>query len=164
MKRKRISAGLLMYRITKELEFFLVHPGGPYFQRKDANHWTIPKGEVESGEELFDVALREFNEETGLTPRPPYLELGWIQQKGGKIVHAWAFEAPPEIAKLDEVPVTSNLCPMEWPPGSGKLVRFPEVDRGAFFPMRTALIKLKETQHPFLEDLEKILEKKSQGS
>jgi len=147
-----------MFRVRKEVEFFLVHPGGPYSQHKDAGYWTIPKGEVEKGEELFDVALREFNEETGMVAQGSFHELGWIQQKGGKIVHGWAFQAPPEIAALEQVPVVSNSWIVEWPPGSGRKVLFPEVDRGEFFTLKAAKIKLKETQHPFLDGLLRILE------
>jgi predicted NUDIX family NTP pyrophosphohydrolase len=158
MKGKRVSAGLLMYRFREdELQFFLVHPGGPYFKKKDDDHWTIPKGEVEQGEKLFDVALREFFEETGLKSEGPYVELGWIQQKGGKIVHAWGFPASEEIARADAIEITSNSYPIEWPPSSGKMVMFPEVDRGEFFSMKKALNKLKSTQHPFLERLEAAL-------
>src|SRR6478672_8513814 len=92
MKGERISAGLLMYRVRNgELEVFLAHPGGPIFRQKDFGHWTIPKGEVQEDEELLGTARREFQEEVGREPRGEFLPLGWIRQKGGKVVHAWAF-------------------------------------------------------------------------
>jgi len=129
------------------LEFFLAHPGGPFARRKDEGSWTIPKGEPAAGESLLEVAQREFEEETGLKPKGPFIELGCIQQKGGKWVHAWAFEGD------HDGPIRSNTFTMEWPPGSGKLQEFSEVDRAAFFPMAEAKRKLKETQIPLLERL-----------
>ena len=133
------------------LEFFLAHPGGPFSRLKDDGYWTIPKGEPEDGEELLDVARREFEEETGIKPHGPYLGLGSIQQKGGKRVYAWGFEGEAGGA------VRSNLYQMEWPPKSGKMCDFPEVDRAEFFPLEQARIKLKETQVPLLERLTEAL-------
>ena len=137
-----------MYRWRHgELEFFLAHPGGPYSRRKDDGHWTIPKGEPTAGEELLEVAQREFEEETGLKPCGPFIELGRIRQKGGKWVHAWGF------AGDCTGPIKSNTFSMEWPPGSGKQCAFPEVDRCEFFTLDQARRKIKETQIPLLERL-----------
>ena len=129
------------------LEFFIAHPGGPYSRKKDDGFWTIPKGEEDAGESLLEVALREFEEETGIKPKPPYIELGSIQQKGGKIVHAWAFEGD------HEGPIRSNNFSMEWPPRSGNFQEYPEVDRAQFFTLEAARVKIKETQFPLLERL-----------
>lgn len=154
MKKKgRVSAGLLMYRIREgRLEVFLAHPGGPFFTRKDEGHWTIPKGEIEPGEELLATAIREFGEETGLRidPASPFVPLGSIQQKGGKIVHAWAVERNEEV----EQPIRSNAYEMEWPPGTGRLQSFPEIDRAEFFSIPEARRKIKERQRALLERLE----------
>jgi predicted NUDIX family NTP pyrophosphohydrolase len=144
----RISAGLVMYRRRNgALEFFLVHPGGPFAARKDEGCWSIPKGEPDGNEPLLEAAQREFREETGLEPRGPFLELGWIQQKGGKWVHAWAFEGD------CTGPLSSNMFTLEWPPGSGEFHEFPEVDRAEFFPLAEARRKIKERQFPLLERL-----------
>ena len=141
-----------MYRRTRgELEFFLAHPGGPFSRTKDDGHWTIPKGEPEADEPLLEVAKREFREETGIEPREPYIELGCIQQKGGKWVHAWGFEGE------CHGPICSNTFQMEWPPGSGRICAFPEVDRAAFFPFNEACQKIKGTQVPLLERLAALL-------
>ena len=149
--RIRVSAGILLYRKTDgQLEVLLAHPGGPHFAQKDRGHWTIPKGEPDGEEELHAVALREFTEETGMTVTGPYLELGWIQQKGGKIVHAWAAET----SHAGRPKVTSNRFKMEWPPRSGRFQEFPEVDRAEFFQLAEAREKIKETQRPFLDRLE----------
>jgi predicted NUDIX family NTP pyrophosphohydrolase len=130
---------------------FLAHPGGPLFARKDDGHWTIPKGEVESGEDLLATAIREFQEEIGIAidPASRFLPLGSIQQKGGKIVHAWAVEKDWDDAK----PIQSNEFTMEWPPRSGRSQRFAEVDRAQFFSLEDAKRKVKETQVPLLERL-----------
>jgi predicted NUDIX family NTP pyrophosphohydrolase len=145
---ERISAGLLMYRRRgMALEFFLAHPGGPFNAHLDDGGWTIPKGEPVEGEELLAAARREFEEETGIAPSGPLIELGRIRQKGGKWVHAWAFPGD------HEGPVRSNTCRVEWPIESGRFVDFPEVDRAEFFDLERARRKLKETQVPFLERL-----------
>ena len=142
-----------MYRRRKgQLEFFLAHPGGPLSRMRDHGYWTIPKGEQDMGESLLDVAKREFEEETGIEPHGPYIELGSIRQKGGKWVFAWAFEGD------HEGPIQSNSFTMEWPPKSGKISEFPEVDRAEFFPLSEARNKLKETQIPLLERLVEALE------
>jgi len=153
-KSDRVSAGLLMFRLRKgELEVFLAHPGGPYFTRKDNGHWTIPKGEVQAGEDLLDTAQREFEEEVGLKPTGPFLELGSIRQKGGKTVHGWAFEGDWTDANVHRC----NTFKIEWPPMSGRYSDFPEIDRVAFFPVSKAREKLKETQIPFIERLIQVL-------
>jgi predicted NUDIX family NTP pyrophosphohydrolase len=150
--KSRVSAGRVLYRMRKgQLELFLAHPGGPFFARKDEGHWTIPKGEVQDGENLLATAIREVQEEAGLEidKTATFIELGSIRQKGGKVVHAWAVEysgPDPELCK-------SNLFHMEWPPGSGTMKSFPEVDRAEFFPLETAKLKVKESQIPLLETL-----------
>jgi predicted NUDIX family NTP pyrophosphohydrolase len=146
----RVSAGLLMYRLNGgELQIFLAHPGGPLFQKKDEGSWSIPKGEPPEGEALLDAAIREFEEETGLTPHGPYVELGSIKQKGGKVVHGWAFEGAVDLSQ----PIRSNLFELEWPPKSGRIQSFPEVDRAQFFLLPEAKKKLKDTQWPLVERL-----------
>ena len=150
--RSRISAGLLMFRRRNdEIEVLLVHPGGPFFTRKDDGAWTIPKGEAAPGEDLLTRAQIEFEEEVGCRPEnaQEWIELGWIKQKGGKTVHAWAFEGNlPECFE-----VKSNLFELEWPPRSGKRQKFPEVDQARFFSEDEAKRKLKPTQLPFLDRL-----------
>jgi predicted NUDIX family NTP pyrophosphohydrolase len=151
-KRSRISAGLLMFRRTDNgSEVLLAHPGGPLFARKDDGVWTIPKGEAASGEDLLTRAQIEFEEEVGFRPEGvlDWIALGWIKQKGGKIVHAWAFEGDlPESFEPK-----SNLFEMEWPPRSGKRKMFPEVDQARFFSDEVARHKIKSTQVPFLDRL-----------
>lgn len=150
--RSRISAGLVMYRICNgALEVFLAHPGGPFFARKDAGHWTIPKGEIESDEDYLATAMREFKEEVGIEidPKSKFIDLGSIRQKGGKTVHAWGVAGDCD----DSAPCKSNCFTVEWPLGSGKFQEFPEVDRAQFFPIDQAKKKIKETQVPLLERL-----------
>lgn len=150
--RSRTSAGLLMFRRrNNELEVLLAHPGGPFFTRKDDGIWTIPKGEAAPGEDLLTRAQIEFEEEVGFRPESfrGWIELGSIKQKGGKIVHAWAFEGDlPSSFELK-----SNLFEMEWPPGSGRLQSFPEVDQARFFTEDVARRKLKQRQVPLLDRL-----------
>jgi predicted NUDIX family NTP pyrophosphohydrolase len=145
-----------MYRIRNgELQVFLAHPGGPLFQNKDEGFWTIPKGEPpEGGEILLDTAIREFEEETGLKPHEPYLELGSIRQKGGKTVHAWAFKGDCDESHS----VSSNTFEMEWPPHSGRRQSFPEVDSALFFSLPDAKRKLKDAQWPLVERMVALLE------
>ena len=134
---------LLFRRRAGGLEFLLAHPGGPFFARKDLGVWTIPKGEAAPAEDLRDRARIEFAEEVGFEPpRDGYLALGTIQQKGGKIVHAWAVpgDLPPEFVQR------SNTFELEWPPHSGKRQEFPEVDRAEFFPGEVARQKIKPAQ------------------
>ena len=143
-----------MYRLKNgEVEVLLAHPGGPFFKAKDDGHWTIPKGEIEPGEALLETACREFKEEVGLEPSGEFLPLGSIRQKGGKIVHAWAFEGD----HADDFRVHGGLFEMEWPPHSGRIQSFPEIDRAEFFPLKAASEKIKETQRPLLDRLEAAL-------
>jgi predicted NUDIX family NTP pyrophosphohydrolase len=144
-----------MYRRTpgKAVEVLLAHPGGPYWRSKDAGAWTLPKGEFEEGEDGLACAMREFREETGCTPRPPYAPLGEVRQKSGKRVSAWSFEGDLDPAYLD-----SNLFEMEWPPRSGQLRQFPEVDRVAWYGLQDARAKLLPAQVPFLDRLEQALQ------
>jgi predicted NUDIX family NTP pyrophosphohydrolase len=152
----RMSAGLLMYRIKNGLlQIFLAHPGGPLYRNKDEGCWTIPKGEPPGNEPLLETAVREFREETGIRPHGPFTELGSIRQKGGKIVHAWAFDCDQDPVQFSH----SNTFEMEWPPKSGRIQSFQEVDRAQFFSLTEARKKLKEAQWPLVERLTSILEK-----
>ena len=152
---KRQSAGLLMFReTTVGLEVFIAHPGGPKYAERDEGVWSIPKGEFEAGEPPFETAQREFQEETGLqAPETRYLDLGTIQQKGGKTVQAWAFNG--ENLNIDSI--QSNEIDIEWPKGSGERIRIPEVDQAAYFSLPNARKKLKARQVPFLDRLEQLL-------
>ncbi len=137
-----------MYRLRDgEAEFLLVHPGGPLWRNKDAGAWTIPKGEIEPGEEPLAAARREFQEEIGFAPPGHLAPLAPIKQKSGKVVWAWAFEGD-----CDPAQVRSNSFSMEWPPGSGRWSQFPEVDRAAFFRFEAAKEKINPAQVPFLEE------------
>jgi predicted NUDIX family NTP pyrophosphohydrolase len=152
----RTSAGLLMFRKPEEgLQVLLVHPGGPYFRNKDDGAWTIPKGEVDEGEELPARARIEFEEELGI-PAPAtesWIELGSVKQKGGKTVHAWAFEGdcPANFVAV------SNSFELEWPPRSGRVQQFPEIDRAEFFPIEEAKRKINGAQIAFLDRLAETL-------
>ncbi len=149
-KSSRVSAGLLMFRRKSgALEMLLVHPGGPFWAKKDEGAWSIPKGEVISGEDLLARAQIEFEEELGTKPGAELIELGSIKQKGGKTVHAWAFEGD----LPDPFELKSNLFEMEWPPRSGNKKQFPEVDRAEFFGEEVAREKINSAQIPFLERL-----------
>jgi predicted NUDIX family NTP pyrophosphohydrolase len=147
------SAGVLMYRRQGgRLEVLLVHPGGPYWAKKDDGAWTIPKGEHEASEEPRAAALREFTEETGLVPCGPLVALTPVRQRGGKLVRAWAVEGD-----CDPAAVRSNTFTMEWPPRSGRTAEFPEVDRGAWFDVATARRKIRESQAALLDELERLV-------
>ena len=142
------TAGLLMVRKADTgLEFFIVHPGGPFFMQKNEGAWSIPKGLPENGETMLEAACREFQEETGIQPTPPYLSLGTVKLKSGKIVHAWAFEGnwDPEIG------IVSNLFTIEWPRGSGRKQQFVEVDRGTWASYEEAVCLINPMQAPLLE-------------
>ena len=132
------------------LEVLLVHPGGPFFRNKDEGAWTIPKGEAAEGEDLLGRARIEYEEEVGLKPTAgEFIPLGQVKQKGGKIVHAWAFEGDlPENFQH-----TSNTFDLEWPPCSGQMAQFPEMDRAEFFLLEKARQKIKAAQIPFLDRL-----------
>jgi predicted NUDIX family NTP pyrophosphohydrolase len=150
----RLSAGLLMYRIQDgQLQVFLAHPGGPFYARKDDGYWTIPKGEPDPDEDLLDAAKREFEEETGIDPKGPFIPLTPIKQKGGKLVHAWAFQGDCDAN------IVSNTFTMEWPPGSGRQAEFPEIDRAEFFDVPLAKRKVKAAQDALIDELEQILAK-----
>lgn len=139
-----------MYRIRGgELEVFLAHPGGPYWRDRDIGGWSIPKGEVEAGEDLEAAAVREFAEEIGVTPQGPRISLGSIRQRGGKTVHCWAFAGEWEDGRVPD----SNTFELEWPRGSGTMVAFPEVDRAAFFSTATARVKINVAQVELIERL-----------
>jgi predicted NUDIX family NTP pyrophosphohydrolase len=158
MTARRVSAGILLYRRAPggDIEVLLGHPGGPYFAHKDAGHWSIPKGEVDDGEDdLRLVALREFEEETGTAPAVTpdgLLPLGEIVQKGGKLVVAWAAEGD-----LDPATARSNTFPLMWPPGSGRYIDVPEIDRVAWLTPGAARALIKPTQIPFIDRLEAAL-------
>jgi predicted NUDIX family NTP pyrophosphohydrolase len=139
-----------MFRRKRDaLEVLLVHPGGPFFVRKDEGAWTIPKGEALSGEDLLARAQIEFDEELGIQPSGKWIDLGSIRQKGGKTVYAWAFEGDlPKFFKLK-----SNTFEIEWPPRSGKLKQFPEIDHAEFFAEQIARRKMNPAQAPFLDRL-----------
>src|SRR5689334_18830951 len=146
----RTSAGILLFRPRKgRLEVLLAHPGGPFFANRDAGHWTIPKGEADGDEELTAVARREFEEETGHpAPQGDALDLGSIVQKGGKVVFAWALEGD-----LDPETAASNTFEMVWPPGSGAVRTFPEIDRVEWFDVDEAKRRVKPTQIPLIDRL-----------
>lgn len=149
-KRATVSAGLLLYRRTGVgLEVLLAHPGGPFWAHRDAGAWSIPKGLVEEGEDVLMAACREFEEETGLRPAGPFLSLGSVRQKAGKLIYAWAWQGDADPSRL-----TSNLMRTEWPRGSGRWLRFPEVDRCAWFGAQTAREKLNPAQTAFIDRLD----------
>ena len=145
---KKTTAGLLLYRRRGELEVFLVHPGGPFWAKKDLGAWSLPKGEISEGEELLHAARREFTEETGFAIDGEFRPLDPLKQSGGKVVHAWAIEGD-----CDPSQVRSNLFSMEWPPKSGKTQEFPEVDRAAWFTIAEARQRIIASQSGFLDQL-----------
>src|SRR5215469_3471030 len=148
----KLSAGLLMYRRREGgLEVFLVHPGGPFWAKKDLGAWSIPKGEYAEGQDPLSAARREFEEETGFVAVGELLELGAVKQAGGKIVSAWAFEGDCDPADL-----RSNVFEMEWPPRSGRIAEFPEVDHAEWFSLAEARERILEGQVPLLAALERI--------
>lgn len=145
------SAGLLLHRTTADgtLEVLLVHPGGPFWARRDAGAWSVPKGELADDEDPLVAARREFAEELGTqAPDGPFVALGEVRQKAGKIVTAWAVEGD-----LDPATVVSNTFTIEWPRGSGRLREFPEVDRAEWFDLEEAAVRILEGQRPLLDAL-----------
>jgi predicted NUDIX family NTP pyrophosphohydrolase len=149
----KVSAGLLMYRKrNQQLEVLLVHLGGPFWAKKDAGAWFVPKGEVNPGEDELAAAKREFAEETGLVPAENLVPLGSVKHKSGKKVSAWAFEGDCDPAAL-----RSNTFQMEWPPRSGKTREFPEIDRAAFFTLDAAREKMHPAEFEFASRLVKAI-------
>jgi predicted NUDIX family NTP pyrophosphohydrolase len=148
------SAGILLYRnINKQLEIFLVHPGGPFFKNKDNGSWSIPKGEFLDEEDALAAAKREFAEETGQKiTEGDFIKLFPVKLKSGKIVHAWAI-----AGDIDHETIVSNLFEMEWPPKSGKQASFPEIDRAAWFDADVAKIKINPSQAALIEELVSLL-------
>jgi len=154
---RKISAGILPFRrIGRAPEFFLVHPGGPYWAKKDDNAWSVAKGELDPGEDALAAARREFQEETGvdLGHHAPadFLPLAPLKQPSGKLIQAWALEHD-----CDAAAIRSNLCEIEWPPRSGKSLTIPEVDRAAWFDEKTALTKIRKAQSGFIRELVALL-------
>ena len=146
-----------MYRIKEgNTEIFLAHPGGPYFNKKDDGHWSIPKGEPEEGEQMLVTAMREFKEETGIIPVGEFIPLGSILQKGGKEVHAWSFESDLPVNYVH----TCNIFEEEWPPNSGEYKEFPEIDKVGFFSIDEAKLKIKAAQIPLINRLLEYLQTK----
>jgi len=148
------SAGMLLYRRRNEiLEVFLVHPGGPFWAKKDLGAWSLPKGEYGDGEDPLDAARREFEEETGFPAPLNAVDLGEVKQAAGKVVTAWAAEGDCDPDKL-----VSNRCQVEWPPRTGRMIDIPEVDRGGWFTIVEAQERILKSQQPFLERLARKLD------
>ncbi len=149
----KLSAGLVMCRLGHgQLEVLLVHPGGPFWAKKDLGAWSIPKGEVPAGEDPLSAAKREFEEELGFAPHGEFLALGTVTQKAGKTVEAWAFEG-----SCDPREIRSNTFRMEWPPRSGKQQEFPEIDRAEFFRLEEATQKVNPAQVELLKRLQQVI-------
>jgi len=150
---KKQSAGILLYRMRDGIpEVFLVHPGGPFWARKDAGAWSIPKGEFEGGDDPLEAARREFLEETGSPIDGTFAALAPLKQRSGKVVHAWAVRGD-----IDASCIKSNSFSMEWPPHSGNQQEFPEVDKGGWFTITAAREKILAGQRGFLDELERML-------
>jgi predicted NUDIX family NTP pyrophosphohydrolase len=155
----KVSAGLVMFRVRGgQLEVLLVHPGGPFWIKKDSGAWFIPKGEVGPDEDQFSAAKREFEEETSLRPEGNFLSLGSVKHKSGKTVLAWAFEGD-----CDPAAIKSNTFTMEWPPKSGKQQQFPEIDRAAFFTVEHARDKIYPAEFELLGRLSQVCDKSGSG-
>ena len=155
----KASAGILLYRRrARGPEVLLAHPGGPYWVKRDLGAWTIPKGEIDAGEDPLAAARREFAEETGAAAAGAALPLTPIRQKGGKLVHAWAVEGD-----CDADAIRSINFEMEWPPRSGRMAEFPEIDRAAWFDLDTAREKILPAQVPLLEELGRLLGPSREG-
>ena len=153
-RKSKVSAGILPFRRRGGFEVLLAHPGGPYWAKKDAGAWTIPKGLVGPGEELLAAALREFTEETGFVARGPFIALSPVKQKSGKTVHGFAC-----AGDFDPATLVCNTFELEWPPRSGKRKSFPEIDRVEWFALPAAREKILTYQWPFLDELETIVAK-----
>ena len=152
-RERQISAGILAFRRRRELEILLAHPGGPFWVKKDAGAWTIPKGLVEPDDDLVAAARSEFTEETNLVAAGDLIALTPVLQKSGKLVHAFALEAEFDLSQF-----ASNAFELEWPPKSGRRQSFPEIDRIAYFSLPTAKQKIIAYQLPLLRELEKRLQ------
>jgi predicted NUDIX family NTP pyrophosphohydrolase len=147
------SAGILLFRREKMVvEFFLVHPGGPFWKNKDEGAWSIPKGEYEESEDPLVAAKREFEEETGMKIRGEFIPLKAVKQKSGKWVQAWAIEKDIDASKIK-----SNRFQLEWPPGSGKMIEVPEVDKAEWFNYETAKQKINVAQIPLLDEMLEVI-------
>ena len=147
------SAGILVYRVKEtQLQFFIVHPGGPFWKNKDGGAWSIPKGEFLDDEDALLAAKREFTEETGQTIDGNFIKLKPVKLKSGKTVHGWAVEGD-----VDESNIVSNTFMFEWPPKSGKMIEIPEVDKGGWFDVDMAKIKINPAQIPYLDELIKLV-------
>lgn len=143
------SAGILVYRLrSKAIEVFLVHPGGPFWKNKDDGAWSIPKGEYTEDEDPLEAAKREFEEETGIPCDGDFIKLEPVKQKSGKLVLAWALEKD-----IDPDKIKSNLFSMEWPPKSGKMQEFPEIDKGKWYDLNEAKQKINSSQAAFIDQL-----------
>ncbi len=143
------SAGILLYRfISNEIQFFLVHPGGPFWKNKDAGVWLIPKGEFENSEDGLAAAKREFKEETGTIIDGNFITLTPVKQKAGKLVYAWAIQG-----NIDSEKITSNTFKIQWPPKSGKWVDLPEVDKAGWFSIEESKQKINPAQIPLIDEL-----------
>jgi predicted NUDIX family NTP pyrophosphohydrolase len=150
---KKESAGLLLFRRGRGgVEVLLAHPGGPFWKDRDAGAWTIPKGGIHEGEDPRQAAVREFTEETGFTPMGPFLPLGSVVQRSGKIVYAWAFEGDCDPSQLTSVTTTT-----EWPPRSGRRIEIPEIDRGRFFSLEAARAAINVAQVALLDRLVELM-------
>lgn len=148
----RTSAGILLYRLNKKKpEVLLVHPGGPFWVKKDNEAWSIPKGEIEPEEDLLQAAIRETVEEIGLKVKGKFIALNPQKQKSGKTIHAWAVKGDFDISKIK-----SNTFEMEWPPKSGKKAQFPEIDKAAWFGLAEAKLKILRGQVPLISELERL--------
>lgn len=149
----KTSAGILFYRIQKnKLEVLLVHPGGPFWSRKDDGAWSVPKGEVELNEDLLEAATREVKEELGIEPEGKPIPMNPLKQKSGKLIHCWALRQ-----NLDPTKIVSNFFELEWPPKSGHKKQFPEVDKAAWFDVPSARKKILPGQAGFLDELIKMI-------
>lgn len=152
----KISAGILLYRqVNKELQVFLVHPGGPFWKHKDEGAWSIPKGETEGETDLLAVARKEFQEETGTAIGGDFRALQPVKQKSGKVIHAFTIEGD-----IDADAIRSNTFPLEWPPRSGKTIQVPEVDKAGWFTVAEARKKMNPAQAVMLGELLHIIEAK----
>lgn len=150
MKNVKQSAGILVYRFNKNvLEVFLVHPGGPFWKNKDLGAWSLPKGEFTNEEKPLDAALREFKEETGIHLSGEFMELTPVKLKSGKMVFAWALQGDIDIAKVS----CGSFVNIEWPPGSGKSISFPEIDKAGWFDAGMVKLKINSSQAALVDEL-----------